>query len=34
MFFGVENEKRKKIIKDYFDGNALNIDAYCFTRGD
>jgi S-adenosylmethionine/arginine decarboxylase-like enzyme len=31
--FGVENEKIKKIIKDYFDVNALNIDAYYFTRG-
>jgi hypothetical protein len=28
--FGVENEK---IIKGYLDVNALNIDAYYFTRG-
>ncbi len=31
--FGVEKEKIKKIIKDYFDVNALNRDAYYFTRG-
>ncbi len=31
--FGVENEKIKKIIKDNLDVNALNIDAYYFTRG-
>ena len=30
---GVENEKLKIIIKDYFEVNALNIDAYFFTRG-
>ena len=30
---GVENEKIKSIIKDCFDVNALNIDAYHFTRG-
>jgi S-adenosylmethionine decarboxylase proenzyme len=30
---GVENEKIKSIIKDYFEVNALNIDAYHFTRG-
>ena len=30
---GVENEKLKSIIKDYFEVNALNIDAYFFTRG-
>ncbi len=30
---GVENEKLKSIIKDYFEVNALNIDAYYFTRG-
>ncbi len=31
--FGVEKEKIKKIMKDYFDVNALNRDAYYFTRG-
>ena len=30
---GVENEKLMNIIKDYFEVNALNIDAYYFTRG-
>ena len=30
---GGENEKLKSIIKDYFEVNALNIDAYYFTRG-
>ncbi len=30
---GVENEKLKSIINDYFEVNALNIDAYFFTRG-
>ncbi len=30
---GVENEKIKSIIKDYFIVNTLNIDAYYFTRG-
>ena len=30
---GVENEKLKSIMKDYFEVNALNIDAYFFTRG-
>jgi S-adenosylmethionine decarboxylase len=30
---GVENEKIKSIIKEYFEVNALNIDAYFFTRG-
>ncbi len=31
--FGVEKEKIKIITKDYFDVNALNIDAYYLTRG-
>jgi S-adenosylmethionine/arginine decarboxylase-like enzyme len=31
--FGVENEKIKKIIKDYIDVNELNIYAYYSTRG-
>jgi S-adenosylmethionine/arginine decarboxylase-like enzyme len=30
---GVENENIKSIIKEYFELNALNIDAYFFTRG-
>ena len=30
---GVENEKIKSIIKEYFEVNSLNIDAYFFTRG-
>ncbi len=30
---GVENEKLKDIIKDYFIVNAFRIDAYYFTRG-
>ena len=30
---GVENEKIKNIIKDYFVINAFNIDANYFTRG-
>ena len=30
---GVENEKIKDIIKDYFMINAFRIDAYYFTRG-
>ncbi len=30
---GVENEKIKSIIKDYFDVHVLNIDGYYFTRG-
>ena len=30
---GVENEKIKNIIKDYFVINAFNIDANFFTRG-
>ena len=30
---GVENEKIKSIIKEYFEVNALIIDAYFFTRG-
>jgi S-adenosylmethionine/arginine decarboxylase-like enzyme len=30
---GVENEKIKSIIKDYFILNAISIDAYYFTRG-
>ncbi len=30
---GVENEKIKSIIKDYFIVNALSIDAFYFTRG-
>ena len=30
---GVENEKIKSIVKEYFEVNALNIDAYFFTRG-
>ena len=30
---GVEIEKIKSIIKDYFEVNSLNIDAYYFTRG-
>ena len=30
---GVENEKIKSIIKDYFVVNAFNIDANYFTRG-
>ena len=30
---GVENEKIKSIIKDYFVINAFNIDANYFTRG-
>ena len=30
---GVENEKIRSIIKEYFEVNALNIDAYFFTRG-
>ena len=30
---GVETEKIKSIIKDFFDVHVLNIDAYYFTRG-
>ena len=30
---GVETEKIKSIIKDFFDVHLLNIDAYYFTRG-
>ena len=30
---GVETEKIKSIIKDYFEVHSLNIDAYYFTRG-
>ena len=30
---GVETEKIKSIIKDYFEVHVLNIDAYYFTRG-
>jgi len=30
---GVENEKIKSIVKEYFEVNSLNIDAYFFTRG-
>jgi S-adenosylmethionine/arginine decarboxylase-like enzyme len=30
---GVKNEKLKSIIRDFFNVNALNIDAYYFTRG-
>ena len=30
---GVETEKIKSIIKDFFDVHLLNIDAYFFTRG-
>ncbi len=30
---GVENDKIKGIIKDYFEVNAFSIDAYYFTRG-
>ncbi len=30
---GVENENIMRIIKEYFEVNALNIDAYFFTRG-
>ena len=30
---GVENEKIKSIIKDYFEVNALNIDAYHLHAG-
>ncbi len=30
---GMENDKIKSIIKDYFIVNALSIDAYYFTRG-
>ena len=30
---GVENEKIKSIIKEYFEVNSLNTDAYFFTRG-
>jgi S-adenosylmethionine decarboxylase len=30
---GVETEKIKSIIKDFFEVNSLNIDAYYFTRG-
>ena len=30
---GLEYEKIKSIIKDYFVVNALSIDAYYFTRG-
>ena len=29
---GVENENIKSFIKEYFEVNALNIDAYFFTR--
>ncbi len=29
----VENDKIKGIIQDYFEVNAFNIDAYCFTWG-
>jgi S-adenosylmethionine/arginine decarboxylase-like enzyme len=30
---GVEYDKLKSIIKDFFNVNVLNIDAYYFTRG-
>jgi len=30
---GVETEKIKSIIKDYFEVHSLSIDAYYFTRG-
>ncbi len=30
---GVETEKIKSIIKDYFEVHSFNIDAYYFTRG-
>ena len=30
---GVEYDKLKSVIKDYFDVHVLNIDAYYFTRG-
>ena len=30
---GVDTEKIKSIIKDFFDVHLLNIDAYYFTRG-
>ena len=30
---GVETEKIKCIIKDFFDVHLLNVDAYYFTRG-
>ena len=30
---GIEIEKIKSIIKDYFEVYSLNIDAYYFTRG-
>ena len=30
---GVENEKIKSMVKEYFEVNSLNIDAYFFTRG-
>ena len=30
---GVETEKIKSIIKDYFEVHSLNIDAHYFTRG-
>ena len=31
--WGTEDGKLKEIIKEYFDVNILNIDAYYFTRG-
>ncbi len=30
---GVETEKIKNIVKDYFEVHSFNIDAYYFTRG-
>jgi S-adenosylmethionine decarboxylase len=30
---GVETDKKKSIIKDFFEVHVLNIDAYYFTRG-
>ena len=30
---GVEYDKTKSIIKDFFEVHVLNIDAYYFTRG-
>ncbi len=30
---GVENENIKSSIKEYFEVNALNIEAYLFTQG-
>ncbi len=29
----IENGHKKNKVKDYFDVNVLNIDAYNFTRG-